>query len=725
MKNTLAQALERRGYSSLTPVQEAVSNPELGTQDMLVSAQTGSGKTVGFGLAIANAILGDADTFGAAEAPLALIIAPTRELALQVKRELVWLYEDAGAFLASCVGGMDFRDEKRALARGAHIVVATPGRLRDHIQRDTIDLSNVRAVVLDEADEMLDLGFSEDLEFILGSCPEERQTLLFSATVPKEIERMAKKYQRDALRISTVSEQKQHSDIEYRAMVVNDRDSENAIINVLRYYEAPNAIIFANTRAMVARMTSRLSNRGFSVVALSGELTQTERTHALQAMRDGRARVCVATDVAARGIDLPNLELVIHAELPSNHETLLHRSGRTGRAGRKGVSSLMVTPKNRKKAERLLKWAKLNATWGSAPSAEEVAAKDSERMLADESWQDTPTSTEQPTVDLLTQTFSVEQLALAYLRALNTGRSAPEEIDQMSVDAPAPRKQREEFTESVWFQMDAGHNQNVTPRWMLPMICRAGDITKDEIGAMRILDTVSYIELRADAVAGFLDEIGASMTTDRGYVLKQLDEAPKLSKPQPRSKSNRKFAEKNDRPFKRKREDEDRPRPASEERAPRPAGDRPERSERPAPRPAEAHGPVARKTKPVWGDKPAGDKPKSDKPRWDKTKREDRDDRPRAPRSDDRPGKPGGKPAGRKFGDDRGGKPSGKRPFNKDGKSGFGKDDRKGGKPDGAKRGFGAKPGRPAGKGGDATPFRKPAKGGKPGKPGGAYSKRP
>ncbi|MEY8881079.1 DEAD/DEAH box helicase [Donghicola sp. XS_ASV15] len=725
MKKTLAQALERRGYSSLTPVQEAVSNPELGTQDMLVSAQTGSGKTVGFGLAIANAILGDADTFGAAEAPLALIIAPTRELALQVKRELVWLYEDAGAFLASCVGGMDFRDEKRALARGAHIVVATPGRLRDHIQRDTIDLSNVRAVVLDEADEMLDLGFSEDLEFILGSCPEERQTLLFSATVPKEIERMAKKYQRDALRISTVSEQKQHSDIEYRAMVVNDRDSENAIINVLRYYEAPNAIIFANTRAMVARMTSRLSNRGFSVVALSGELTQTERTHALQAMRDGRARVCVATDVAARGIDLPNLELVIHAELPSNHETLLHRSGRTGRAGRKGVSSLMVTPKNRKKAERLLKWAKLNATWGSAPSAEEVAAKDSERMLADESWQDTPSSTEQPTVDLLTQTFSVEQLALAYLRALNTGRSAPEEIDALSVDAPAPKKRREEFTESVWFRMDAGHDQNVTPRWMLPMICRAGDITKDEIGAMRILDTVSYIELRADAVAGFLDEIGASMTTDRGHVLTQLDEAPKLSKPQPRSKSNRKFAEKNDRPFKRKRDDDDRPRPASAERTPRPAGDRPERSERPAPRPAEAHGPVARKTKPVWGDKPAGDKPKSDKPRWDKTKREDRDDRPRAPRSDDRPGKPGGKPAGRKFGDDRGGKPSGKRPFNKDGKGGFGKDDRKGGKPDGAKRGFGAKPGRPAGKGGDATPFRKPAKGGKPGKPGGAYGKRP
>ncbi len=337
MKKTLAEALDARGYTTLTAVQEAVTDPETTGKDLLVSAQTGSGKTLGFGLAIAPGLLGDSDVFDRADAPLALVIAPTRELA--------WLFEKAGAVVASTVGGMDMRDERRALGRGAHIVVATPGRLRDHIMRGSINLSALKAVVLDEADEMLDLGFREDLEFILENAPEDRQTLLFSATVPAAIAKLAKSYQKDALRIATTSGASQHANIDYRAYKVSPRDGENAIINVLRFYEAPNAIVFCNTRAMVNRLTTRLSNRGFSVVALSGELSQSERTHALKAMRDGRARVCVATDVAARGIDLPNLDLVIHAELPSNQDTLLHRSGRTGRAGRKGVSAMIVPPR--------------------------------------------------------------------------------------------------------------------------------------------------------------------------------------------------------------------------------------------------------------------------------------------------------------------------------------------------------------------------------------------
>src|SRR5690606_19011070 len=205
-------------------------------------------------------------------------------------------------------------------------------RLRDHITRGSLDLADLRAVVLDEADEMLDLGFREDLEFILEAPPKERRTLLFSAHVPAEIAKLARSYQRDALRLSTASEKSQHVDIDYRALVVAPSDRENAIINVLRYYDAQNAIVFCSTRAAVNHLTARFNNRGFSVVALSGELSQNERTHALQAMRDGRARVCIATDVAARGIDLPNLELVVHADLPTNPETLLHRSGRTGRA---------------------------------------------------------------------------------------------------------------------------------------------------------------------------------------------------------------------------------------------------------------------------------------------------------------------------------------------------------------------------------------------------------
>ena len=369
MKKAFADALEHRGYTSLTAVQEAVTEPGLISADLLVSAQTGSGKTLGFGLAIAPSLLGAEETFPQPESPLALILAPTRELAMQVKRELTWLYARANAVIASCVGGMDMRDERRNLNRGAHIVVATPGRLRDHLTRGTIDLGGLRAVVLDEADEMLDLGFREDLEFILGEAPDDRQTLMFSATVPRPIIELAKNFQKSAVRVEVKAAKAQHADIEYQAMTVAGRDAENAIINVLRFFEAPNTLVFANTRAMVNRLTTRLSNRGFQVVALSGELSQTERTHALQAMRDGRARVCVATDVAARGLDLPNLDLVIHAELPNNHETLLHRSGRTGRAGRKGVSALIVPPSARRKAERILGAARLKAEWSSAPSA--------------------------------------------------------------------------------------------------------------------------------------------------------------------------------------------------------------------------------------------------------------------------------------------------------------------------------------------------------------------
>ena len=530
MKKALSDALADRGYTDLTPVQTAVLDPELSGRDLLVSAQTGSGKTVGFGLAIAPVLLGDAEGFDPAGVPLALVIAPTRELALQVKRELSWLYAKAGAVMASCVGGMDMRDERRTLARGAHVVVATPGRLRDHIMRGSIDLSGLRAVVLDEADEMLDLGFREDLEFILGEAPEQRQTLMFSATVPNAITGLARSYQKDAARVIAKSEEGQHADIEYRAMMVSDRDTENAVINTLRFYEAPNAIVFGNTRAMVNRLTTRLSNRGFQVVALSGELSQSERTHALQAMRDGRAQVCVATDVAARGIDLPNLDLVVHAELPSNHETLLHRSGRTGRAGRKGVSALIVTKKVRKKAERILSMARLKAEWTGAPSAGEVRSRDEARMLADQGWTTPMEETEQDTVDKLMSEFSGAQIAVAYLRLYRAMHTAPEELSE--VDAkPAPRV---EFGPSVWFAVSGGRAADAEPRRLLPMLCRAGDLTKDDIGAIRIQQDQSFVQIREVSVAGFLAAVGPGMTLEQGATLTRLNEPPvleRMSKP--------------------------------------------------------------------------------------------------------------------------------------------------------------------------------------------------
>ena len=666
VKQALADALSKRGYETLTPVQTACMDPKLGESDLLVSAQTGSGKTVGFGLALGDTLLGDAEAFDRAGSPLALVIAPTRELALQVKRELEWLYAEAGVVMASCVGGMDMRDERRTLARGAHIVVATPGRLRDHIMRKSIDLSQLRGVVMDEADEMLDLGFREDLEFILGESPEDRRTLMFSATVPKAIATLAKSYQRDAIRLETKSADKQHADIEYNAMSVANHDGENAIINILRFYDAPNAIVFCNTRAMVNRVTTRLSNRGFPVVALSGELSQAERTHALQAMRDGRARVCVATDVAARGIDLPGLDLVVHAELPNNHETMLHRSGRTGRAGRKGVSTLIVTAKVRRKAERILQSAKVSANWISAPSADDVRAKDQERLLADPMWHEPIAENEADMVAKLVENFSTEQMAAAYMRLYAARVSAPEELSKAGDNKPP--KARAPFGPSKWFSVNTGRNQGIVVGRLLPILCNGGGITKDDIGAIRIQNDETFVEMQEGSVAGFKAALGSSMTVEGGLVLTELAKPPAAaSSPRPAfgGKSGGKpsgksygksDAPRGDKPSYDKKPKQDYDRKPKADYAPKPQDDyKPAAAPKPASKPVEwddAPTPKPRKPKPESkGGKPAGAHPASkrfEKPR--STMDRARDDGAVAEY------KPRGKPDGKPYA----GKPKGK-----------------------------------------------------------------
>ena len=537
----IARALAKRGYETLTPVQEAVLAPELRDADLLVSAQTGSGKTVAFGISLAPTLMGEEETLPRADAPLALAIAPTRELAMQVERELAWLYDEAGARIATCVGGMNMMTERRTLERGAHIVVGTPGRLRDHIERGSLDLSAIRAVVLDEADEMLDLGFRDDLQFILDAAPDQRRTLMFSATVPSGIANLAKRYQNKAVRVTTAGDQKQHLDIEYRALSVAPNDRENAVINVLRYYDAKNAIVFCSTRATVNHLTARFSNRGFSVVALSGELSQNERTHALQALRDGRAKVCVATDVAARGLDLPDLELVIHADLPKNPESLLHRSGRTGRAGRKGVSALIVPYNARRRTERLLADARIAAAWARPPSSGEILARDDERLMEDASFTAEIAEDEASMVAALLERHGADKVAAALIRQHRAGRSSPEElIDDGPVSAPggtyAERAPREHVAikDAVWFSLSLGRKQSAEPRWLLPMICRAGHITKTEIGSIRIHDLETHVEIAAAAASKFEAAIGPTRKIEKNVTVTRLDGVPEAPARSPR-----------------------------------------------------------------------------------------------------------------------------------------------------------------------------------------------
>ena len=589
----LAKALSDRGYATLTPVQLAVLEPEARGRDLLVSARTGSGKTVAYGLVLAETLLGENGSLTPAGKPSALVIAPTRELAMQVQRELQWLY--AGAKVVSCVGGMDPRSERMALDKGCQIVVGTPGRLRDHLERGNLRLGELGAVILDEADEMLDLGFREELEEILDATPKERRTLLFSATLPRPIVALASTYQKDALRLVVGTQGEAHADIDYRAIGVAPNEVELAVVNVLRYFDPDAALIFCGTREAVRKLHSNLVERGFNVVALSGELTQNERTHALQALRDRRAHICVATDVAARGIDIPDLDLVIHADLPANHEVLQHRSGRTGRAGRKGVCVIITAHHRRRRLELLLRSARIEAQWQAAPSAEDIRAKDQVRLI-DEVKPAAEAAEEDLTVArALLEQRSAEDIAAAYVRLARARMPAPEDLAQNEPEprpyvSSGPRSDapRAGFEAAVWFRIDLGRNKNAEARWLLPMICRRGHVTKGDIGAIRVFDKETRFEITAEAAPRFEAAI-AKADPDGGKIhrLEAGDAPPPAPRsspgyPRPANAGPRAFKKRGEdaAPYKAKRAESASDRPWSPPLDGPPAGPRPDRPAR-------------------------------------------------------------------------------------------------------------------------------------------------
>ena len=614
---TLARALAAREYATPTAVQSAVLADDARDHDLLVSAQTGSGKTVAFGLALAPVLLGTAAKLPPAKLPLALIIAPTRELAIQVHKELTWLYADAGARIATCVGGMDPRREQHALAHGVHIVVGTPGRLCDHVERGALQLGDIRAVVLDEADEMLDMGFRDELERLLDKTPATRRTLMFSATIPRDIASLAKRYQKDAQRIATSSDSDQHRDIEYRAVPILPRERDLAVVNVLRYFDVPGALVFCSTRDGVTHLCNTLAERRFSSVALSGELSQRERNYALQAVRDGRARVCVATDVAARGLDLPDLGLVVHADIPQNKQILLHRSGRTGRAGKHGVSVVLVPEPARRHVERMLASAHIEATWALAPSADDIRANDGAALVREiAALAADVTDDDRAVAKALLAERSAEELAATLVRVRREARPAPEELDHpgrrcgrgahrrrrrriaigrwrptiarrftrlaatpaavasgpsaasgpsVTIARRGPHSRRptarpRTFPASVriagagasrapvsthtisarpdrsrdplpdgsamtWFTVNVGRSKNADPKWLIPLLCRRGDITKREIGKIRVLVRETHVEIARAASEHFATAIQRPDEQDRNIRIELLDSA--------------------------------------------------------------------------------------------------------------------------------------------------------------------------------------------------------
>lgn len=334
---TILEGIKAAGFTTPSPIQEAAIPAILAGRDIIGQAQTGTGKTAAFGLPAMSRIRNN-------KSVEILVLTPTRELAIQVSDELFRLGKFAGVKTVPVVGGQGYLRQIELINRGAQVIVATPGRLMDHMREGRLKRFTPHIVVLDEADEMLDRGFIDDIREILSSLPGERQTLLFSATMPNEVKALTREFMREPTHIQLNAVQQTNLDIEQRLIVLRTHERESALVRILEVEEPEKAIVFCRTKRDVDELYEVMTQRGIAAKAIHGDMSQAVRNQSVQSLKDGRARIIIATDVAARGLDIPNVTHVINFNVPENRERYVHRIGRTGRAGKRGIAITFATP---------------------------------------------------------------------------------------------------------------------------------------------------------------------------------------------------------------------------------------------------------------------------------------------------------------------------------------------------------------------------------------------
>ena len=426
----ISNNLISRGFSELSDIQNKILDIYQNKKDLLVTSQTGSGKTIAYFFSIQDEI--SLKNIKENSSPSVLIIAPTRELAIQVYEEALWVFKGEDINIITTIGGMDIKKERKKLLTKFSLIIGTPGRINDHLRKNKLILSNITTVILDEADEILDLGFKEDLNSILSKITKSSRILMFSATLPKKIVELANKYQKKPIKINVDNKLSQHKDISYDAYYLNNRDIENFTFNLIRYYSNKTIIVFCSTRNEVTRFHSRLHNRGINAVALSGALKQEERFKALQSIKNGSSRVCIATDVASRGIDIIDLDIVIHANLPRNSETLIHRSGRTGRAGKHGLSIILFSPNSINTYKRIIEHAKIFPKLRKNLSKKLIEDNENAEFLEKIS-SISNSKIEDKLINELTENYSLSDLAKSLVSLYKSNLAPIEDIENLDV----------------------------------------------------------------------------------------------------------------------------------------------------------------------------------------------------------------------------------------------------------------------------------------------------
>jgi ATP-dependent RNA helicase DeaD len=531
LRTELVKTTNDLGYEEPTPIQRETIPLLLSGVDLVGQAATGTGKTAAFALPLLNNI-----EPGAKAKPSALIVVPTRELAVQVSEAVFKYGAKQGVRVVPIYGGQPIVRQLQALDRGVHVVVATPGRAIDHIRRGSLKLDNISTVVLDEADEMLDMGFTEDIETILEKTPADRQTVMFSATMPPRIEAITKKYQRDPvrIRIGAGNTPAGKTLVRQTAYVVPRSHKASALGRILDVEGPTSAIVFCRTRREVDDLTTTMNGRGYSAEALHGGMDQHQRDRVMGRLREGTAELLVATDVAARGLDIDTLTHVVNYDVPAASESYVHRIGRVGRAGREGVAITLVEPKQKRLLGNIERLTKQKIEIAKVPTVADLRAHHLEVTIEAirEALSDDDLDDYNGVLHGLAGEDNDRNIALAAIKMFHQARGATtdeREIPDVSEERPKKKNRKEEnygpgskFTKpqarpkgnvgpgTSLIYVGLGRKAGIRPGDLVGAIANETELTGRDIGPIRISDSYSVVGVPEASVDSTIDAILAT-----------------------------------------------------------------------------------------------------------------------------------------------------------------------------------------------------------------------
>ncbi len=548
LRDELLSALDTLGYEEPTPIQRESIPPVMAGRDVLGQAATGTGKTAAFALPILERVV-----VGATVEPVALVLVPTRELAVQVSEAVYKYGRVLDAQVLPIFGGQPIVHQLKVLKRGVHVVVATPGRAIDHINRGTLPLDAVGLVVLDEADEMLDMGFADDIEAILDACPSDRQTVLFSATMPPRIAQIAKRHLNDPVRIQIDRETVAAGAsprVRQSAYLVARAHKAAALGRILDVESPTAAIVFCRTRGEVDELTETLNGRGYRAEALHGGMNQEQRDRVMGRLRSGTAELLVATDVAARGLDVEQLTHVVNYDVPSAPESYVHRIGRVGRAGREGVAITLAEPRQRRLLDNIERLTKQTIRIEKIPTVADLRARQMELTLDQvrEALESDELDRYRAVVDALSDEFELADVALAAVKLVHEASGATDDAEEIpDIESRPPRdrsrsggrdggrdggrgsgrdrdggrrprgddrgqsdRPRGPKGDVARVYVGAGRSAGVRPQDLVGAIAGETRLRGNDIGAIRIFDKFSLVEVPSDSVDHVIDAMSAA-----------------------------------------------------------------------------------------------------------------------------------------------------------------------------------------------------------------------